>query len=156
LAHEIRNPLAPISNALAVMQRVGPDDPLQLEMRSMIGRQAQRLTRIADDMLDISRVTRGRLAVRSDVIDVADLIRDAVEASVPMIEEAEHSLVVEAASEALFIKGDRERLIQVLFNLVNNAARFTPKGGSIAIGARRESEHIAVSVRDSGRGIAKD
>src|SRR4029434_9763615 len=91
LAHEIRNPLAPISNALSLMQRVRPEDPAQVEMRDVIGRQAKRLTRIADDMLDISRVTRGQLVIQSQVIDVGVLIRHAVEAALPAIDDAGRS-----------------------------------------------------------------
>jgi PAS domain S-box-containing protein len=156
LAHEIRNPLAPISNALSLMQRVRPDDPAQVEMRDVIGRQAKRLTRIADDMLDISRITRGQLVIQSQVIDVGVLIRNAVEAALPTIEEAGHSLTVELPTETVLIKGDMERLVQVLSNLLNNAARFTHRRGTITIKGWRERGDLAISVRDTGRGIAKE
>ena len=156
LAHEIRNPLAPISNAIALMERARADDPVQAEMRGMIGRQARQLTRIADDMLDISRITRGTLVIRSELLSVGDVIGNAIEASLPQIEAAEHSLSVEPSAEKLLVKGDMERLVQVVSNLLNNAARFTPKGGDIAVRTWQEETRVCIGVRDSGCGIAKD
>jgi PAS domain S-box-containing protein len=156
LAHEIRNPLAPIRSALALMERSGPNDPVQLQMRRTIDRQSQRLARIADDMIEISRVTRGALAIEKRPVDVADVVERATEAAVPAIERAGHALSVELPAERTFVLGDLERLVQVLANLLDNAARYTPDGGSIAVRAWREGKQVVFSVRDTGRGIAAD
>ena len=156
LAHEIRNPLAPIRSALALMDKTRPDDPVQVKMRRTIDRQSQRLSRIADDMIEISRVTRGALAIERKPVDVAEVVERAAEAAAPAIERAGHLLSVDLPRERTFVTGDLERLVQVLANLLDNAARYTPDGGSIAVKAWREGQQVTLSVRDTGRGIAAD
>ena len=156
LAHEIRNPLAPIRSALALMDRSAPNDPVQVQMRRTIDRQSQRLGRIANDMIEISRVTRGALVIEKQPVDVADVVERATEAAVPAIERAGHTLSVELPGERTFVLGDLERLVQVLANLLDNAARYTPDRGSIAVKASRDGEQVVLSVRDTGRGIAAD
>ena len=153
LAHELRNPLAPIRNAVHIMAQMPPADPAQGQMRQTIDRQSAQLARIVDDMLDIARITRGTLSIENQRIDIADVVRRAVETSTPAIEAARHSLDVDLPAEPLLVRGDPHRLTQVLANLLNNAARYTPAGGSIALKARLEDKHAVVRVRDTGRGI---
>jgi PAS domain S-box-containing protein len=156
LAHEIRNPLAPIRSALTLMDRSAPDDPVQEKMRRTIDRQSQRLGRIANDMIEISRVTRGALSIEKQPVEVAQIVERAMEAARPAIDAARHSVSVELPAEPLFVSGDLDRLVQVLANLLDNAARYTPDGGRIVVLARREREHVELSVRDTGRGIPAD
>jgi CheY-like chemotaxis protein/two-component sensor histidine kinase len=153
LAHELRNPLAPIRSAVHIMQRVGPADPLQESMRATIDRQSAQLVRIVDDMLDIARITRGTLAVERARVDVRDIVHRAVETAAPAIERARHALEIELPSEALDVSGDAARLVQLVGNVLNNSARYTPDGGQIRISARREGRFVALRVRDTGRGI---
>jgi PAS domain S-box-containing protein len=153
LAHELRNPLAPIRNAVHIMAQIGAGDPAQGQMRETIDRQSAQLARIVDDMLDIARITRGTLSIENQRIEIADVVRRAVETSTPAIEAARHSLDVDLPAEPLLVRGDPHRLTQLLANLLNNAARYTPAGGSVAIQARREDDSVVVRVRDSGRGI---
>jgi PAS domain S-box-containing protein len=153
LAHELRNPLAPIRNAVQIMSAVPLTDPAQESMRQMIDRQSAQLVRIVDDMVDISRITRGALAMEYHGVDVREVVRRAVETAAPAVEAARHSLDLDLPAERLMVRGDVHRLTQLLANVVNNAACYTPAGGSISIGARAEDSHAVVRVRDSGRGI---
>ena len=156
LAHEIRNPLAPIRSALTLMDASAADDPVQERMRRTIDRQSRRLTRIADDMIDISRVTRGALKVEKQPVEVAQVVERATEAAAPAIQTGGHKLSVDLPAERLFVTGDAERLVQVLANLLDNAARYTPEAGRIELRAWREGEQAVLSVRDTGRGIPAD
>jgi PAS domain S-box-containing protein len=156
LAHELRNPLAPIRNAVHIMAQVPPGDPAQQMMRATIDRQSAHLTRIVDDMLDIARITRGSLSIDHAQLDLAEVVRHSVETTAPAIEAARHVLELDLPSEPLMVWGDAQRLAQVLSNLLNNSARYTPPGGSIAVRARAEENHAVVQVRDSGRGIEPD
>ena len=153
LAHELRNPLAPIRNAVHIMGQVPAGDPAQQAMRETIDRQSAQLSRIVEDMVDIARITRGALAIESRRVDMSDVVRHAVETSTPAIEAGRHTLELDLPSEALPIVGDPHRLAQVLSNILNNAARYTPAGGSIAVRAREEQNDAVVRVRDTGRGI---
>ena len=153
LAHELRNPLAPIRNAVHVMAQIPQGDPAQRAMRDTIDRQSAQLSRIVDDMLDIARITRGALDVEHVRLDLGDVVRHAVETSTPMIEAGRHSLDLDLPSEAMTVLGDRHRLAQLFSNILNNAARYTPQGGNIALRARAEDRNAVVSVRDTGRGI---
>ncbi|HVL59284.1 MAG TPA: ATP-binding protein, partial [Burkholderiaceae bacterium] len=153
LAHEIRNPLAPIHNAIHVMARTKLEDPAQLRMLEIIGRQAAQLGRIADDMLDISRVTQGKMVIQRVPVDIAEVVERAIDVAAPLIEAARHRLQVEMAAERRRVIGDQDRLVQVFSNLLNNSARYTPPGGSIAISVATEAEDVVVRVTDNGRGI---
>ena len=153
LAHELRNPLAPIRNAVHIMREVAPGDPAQQAMRETIERQSAQLARIVDDMLDIARITRGSLAVEHVRIDLGDVVRHAVETSTPAIESGKHTIEVDLPNEPVTISGDAHRLAQLFSNILNNAARYTPPGGSIALRARAEGGQAVVRVRDTGRGI---
>jgi len=156
LAHELRNPLAPIRNAVHIMAQIPAGDPAQQTMRATIDRQSAHLTRIVDDMLDIARITRGSLSIDHEQIDLADVVRHAVETTAPAIEAARHVLELDLPSEPIPVWGDAQRLAQVLANLLSNSARYTPPGGSISVRARVEENQAVVRVRDSGRGIEPD
>jgi hypothetical protein len=153
LAHEIRNPLAPIQTALALLHTSPPDDPMVPAIRGIIERQTARLVRIADDMLDISRVTHGALVREKKEVEVRELFERASEAARPGIVAGKHHLQTELPPERLIATGDMHRLTQVLANLLDNAARYTPPGGKILLRAWAEDGKVALSVKDTGRGI---
>ena len=153
LAHELRNPLAPIRTAVEVMAKVPGSDPAQQAMRETIDRQSAQLARIVDDMLDIARVTRGAMSLELAEVDMAEVVRRAAETAAPAIELGRHRLDVEFPPEPLVVQGDLCRLTQLLANLLNNAARYTPQAGRIAVGARQEDGWAVIEVSDNGRGI---
>ncbi len=154
LGHELRNPLAPIVTALDLMRRRGAA-PFEREL-SIIERQLRHVVRLVDDLLDVSRITRGRIQLRCENIDIADVVRSAVERAQPLIEERQHSIVIEAP-RGLFVCGDLDRLTQAIANLLINAAKYTPQGGGlIRVSAARENDRLVVRVRDNGMGIAPE
>jgi PAS domain S-box-containing protein len=153
LAHELRNPLAPIRTAVQVIAK-SPDDAATREaMRQTIDRQSAQLARIVDDMIDIARITKGSLVIEHEPVELTDVVRRALETAAPAIDGARHALEVEVPDAGLLTHGDRDRLTQLLSNLLNNAARYTPPGGRISVRARREDGHGIITVRDTGRGI---
>jgi len=160
LAHELRNPLAPLRNALHLMRLTGTlaDGSSAAKVHEVMERQVNHLTRLVDDLLEVSRITRGALELRRERVDLASVLRNAVETSEPLILAAGHRLDVSLPGEALSVEGDPVRLAQILSNLLNNAARYTPHGGLIAISAAREGETntAAIRVRDNGLGIARE
>jgi signal transduction histidine kinase/CheY-like chemotaxis protein len=156
LAHELRNPLAPIRNALEILRIAGSDPQNARLAREMMERQVSQMVRLVDDLLDVSRITTGRLAVRKTILDVQSVVRDAVEIARPFIESRDHSLEIISDPEPIKIEGDRTRLAQVFSNLLNNAAKYTEPGGHITISARREGHQAVVRVRDDGIGLAQD
>ena len=151
LAHELRNPLAPIRAAVQVMARAPAD--VQATLRQTIDRQSAQLARIVNDMVDISRITRGAIAIEHASVDLAEVARRATEASAPLIEAAKHTLEVKLAVEPLRVEGDLQRLTQLVTNLLNNAARYTPERGKISLEITIENENAMLRVRDNGRGI---
>jgi signal transduction histidine kinase/DNA-binding response OmpR family regulator len=153
LAHELRNPLAPIRNACQILRVVAPDQPELTTARDMIDRQVQHLVRLVDDLLDISRITRGKIQLRPEPVEVAAVVARAVEVSRPLIEARKHQLTVREPSERLWVRADPLRLAQVLANLLNNAAKYTEEGGRIWLSAQRDGRHVAFRVRDTGIGI---
>jgi PAS domain S-box-containing protein len=156
LAHELRNPLAPIRNAVALMSRLGVRDPLVDSMRQTIDRQSLNLTRIVDELLDVNRVARGQLTVEKQAIDLRDVISRAVETSRPLIDAHRHRLHIEIDDHPIECFGDPMRLVQVVVNILNNAAKYTPDEGDIWLGASQRSGRAEVRVRDNGRGIERD
>ena len=153
LAHELRNPLAPIRTAVEVMAKVPASDPAQQAMRETIDRQSGQLARIVDDMLDIARVTRGAMSLELADVDMAEVVRRAAETAAPAIEAGRHRLDLEFPPEPLVVHGDLCRLTQLLANLLNNAARYTPQAGRIVVQARQEDGWALIEVSDNGRGI---
>jgi PAS domain S-box-containing protein len=156
LAHELRNPIAPIRLALHVMERAPAGDPKHEAMRQTIDRQSAQLARIIDDMIDIAQITRGAIQMQRGPVDMAEAVRRGVETATPAIEASRHSLQVDLPAEPLTVDGDLHRLTQVVTNLLNNAARYTSPGGSITVRAHAQARNAVVQVRDTGRGIERD
>jgi len=156
LAHELRNPLAPIRNAVEVMQRHGPEDPALKQMNGLIGRQVLHMTRLIDDLLDVSRITQGKINLKPEAVDLATIVARAVETSEPLVRGRRHELVVEVPPEPLRVMGDPVRLAQVIGNLVNNAAKYTPEGGRIAVSVIAGAGNVSVSIGDNGIGITAE
>jgi signal transduction histidine kinase/CheY-like chemotaxis protein len=152
LAHELRNPLAPIRNALHFMQLCGSRDPDMQNARDMIDRQVRHMVRLVDDLMEVSRITLGQIQLKCEPVSLAIVITNAVEVSHPLIDSARHRLVVEL-SEELYVEGDSTRLSQVVQNLLNNAAKYTPPGGQITLRADRDGEYAVIRVSDTGIGI---
>lgn len=152
LAHELRNPLAPIRSAVGLMQ----NEPSSLAARQalqVIDRQLRQLVRLVDDLLDVSRITHGRIELRRELTPLAPLLATAVEMTKPHLDAMQHHFTLELPTDLLLVDGDAQRLTQVFGNLLNNAVKYTPPGGSIALDAQRRGEDVVVSVRDSGIGI---
>ena len=154
LAHELRNPLAPIRNALEILKLAGDDPAKSLKAREMMQRQVSQMVRLVDDLLDVSRITTGKLAVRKTAFDLHAAIRDAVETARPFIESRKHALEIDLPRGATVIEGDRTRLSQVFSNLLNNAAKYTEPGGRIQLTLRQDGRDAVVTVRDNGIGMA--
>jgi signal transduction histidine kinase len=153
LAHELRNPLAPMSNAIEILQRVGPKDPELVRMRSLIDRQVRHMTRLVDDLLDVARITQGKIHLRSEPLELGDLVRRAIEAHSPAISARGHQLSLKLPDRPVEVTGDAVRITQVIGNLVTNAIKYTPDGGLIEVGLDAADGFAAVTVRDNGIGI---
>ena len=153
LAHELRNPLAPIRAAVQVMAKLPAGDPAHEAMCQTIDRQSAQLAHIVDDMIDISRISRGVFSIERVAVDMNEVVRRAVETAAPAIEAGRHILEINLPGEALLIRGDVHRLTQILTNVLNNAARYTAAGGRITITARADKGYAELRVRDNGRGI---
>jgi signal transduction histidine kinase len=152
LAHELRNPLAPIRNALHVLRRRTPD-PALVPLHDIVDRQLRQMVRLVDDLLEVSRITRGKVALHLEDLDIASILRGAIETSRPLIDAARHTLEVELPAEPVHVHGDAVRLGQVFANLLNNAAKYTEDGGHIRLLARVQGTEIVVTVEDNGIGI---
>ncbi|HEX6296536.1 MAG TPA: ATP-binding protein [Burkholderiales bacterium] len=152
LAHELRNPLAPIRNSVHLMRLASPGGN-DGQMWEMLDRQVEQMVRLVDDLMEVSRITRGTIELRKRPSDLAAIIRAAVETSGPLIEAARHQLTLALPPEPLVVDADETRLAQVFSNLLNNAARYTDPGGRISIGARRADADALISVADNGIGI---
>lgn len=153
LAHELRNPLAPIRSAVQVMRLAEGDQATSMAARAMIERQLKHLVRLIDDLMDVSRLTQGKLELRRERVDVANMIQLAVEANRPLLASKQHHLRIELAPEALFVEADPTRLTQVFANLLNNSAKFSDSHAEIRVRIVREGTHAAITVSDSGFGI---
>jgi signal transduction histidine kinase len=156
LAHELRNPLAPIRNALEIM-RVGADDTAALDgAREIMERQIAHMVRLINDLLDVSRVTRGKLTLDMEPIRIDEAISAAIETSRPLLEEAKLEFHQSLPVSPVTVAGDRVRLAQVFANLLNNAAKYTEPGGKVTLSARRDGKTAVVRVRDTGVGIPRE
>jgi CheY-like chemotaxis protein/two-component sensor histidine kinase len=156
LAHELRNPLAPISNAVQIMQLEGPNGPSFQWSTEVIADQIKHMTRMVDDLLDVSRITRGKVDLQKETITLADVVDLAFEASRPTIDAYRHQLSVVLPDEPIVLEVDPPRLAQVLSNLLNNAAKYTDEGGRISLAAEKLDREVLIRVRDSGIGIAPE
>ncbi len=156
LAHELRNPLAPIRNAVRVLRRKGPQDPELVWCRSIIERQVGQMVHLLEDLLDVSRVAGGRLTLRRERLDLVTFIEQAVEIARPVIDARHHALSVVLPPQPVDVDGDLTRLAQIFSNLLINAAKYTDPGGRIGLTARLDGDHLLVTVADNGNGIAAD
>ena len=156
LAHELRNPLAPIRNAVQILHLVGTDEQALRRQREVIDRQVTHMARLLDDLLDISRITQGKIVLKQHPLHLNDVLAHAVETTTPLIESRRHTLAVSMPPDDLLVAGDIDRLAQVVGNLLVNAAKYTDEGGRIWLGATREGEEAVIRVRDTGVGIAPE
>jgi signal transduction histidine kinase/DNA-binding response OmpR family regulator len=154
LGHELRNPLAPILTALQIMRLRDRDSGAK--ERSIIERQAQHLVRLVDDLLDVSRITRGKIELKTERVELGDVVARAIEMTSPVLEQRQHHLDVHVLARGLAVDGDPDRLAQVVSNLLTNAAKYTERGGRITVSAERRGDEIAVRVKDTGIGIAPE
>ena len=156
LAHELRNPLAPISNSLALLRRTSNVEAVLPQTLDVMQRQTAHLTRLVDDLLDLARINSGKIDLRREVVDLRNVLRTAIEASQPVIDRRAHAFVVELAGGAAWVDGDAVRLAQVFSNLLNNAAKYTPAGGRIELRMAMQGGGVQVTVRDTGLGIGPE
>jgi signal transduction histidine kinase len=156
LAHELRNPLAPLRNATEAIRRV-PDDPRVFGWaRGIIERQLAQMVRLIDDLLDLSRVSRGRIELKLEEAPLSSVVNGALEICRPLIEQGGHQLALSVPDEPVLLRCDPTRLIQVLCNLLSNAAKYTPRGGRIELMARHGAAGVEIAVRDNGIGIPSE
>jgi PAS domain S-box-containing protein len=156
LAHELRNPLAPIWTAAQVLKLKGTSDPDLHWSSEIIDRQMRHMVRLLEDLLDVSRISQNKLVLRKEPVDIATVIRVAVETSRPAIDGARHTLVVDLPSQPIRLHGDPVRLAQVFSNLLNNAANYMREGGRIALNVKQHGHRVTVSVHDEGIGITPE
>jgi PAS domain S-box-containing protein len=156
LAHELRNPLAPIRNALHIMKQPRVERAVVERVQEMMERQVQHMTRMVDDLLDVSRITRGKIELRKEVVDLASVVSRTVEVIRPLIEDRHQELTVDLPPKPLRLGADPTRLEQVLANLLNNAAKYTDHGGHIGLSARQDGSELVLRVKDTGVGVAAD
>ena len=156
LAHELRNPLAPIRNAMQYLRLKAPPDAALQNARDIIDRQVKHLIRLVDDLLDISRISSGKISLQKERVSLALIVTNAIEASRPLIESENHQLTVTLPAEPVYLDADLTRLAQVLQNLLNNAARYTPPGGKIALHAEFDGQQVVIRVTDTGIGIPRE
>jgi PAS domain S-box-containing protein len=156
LAHELRNPLAPIQNAVETLHMRTGGDPVADRMNELLTRQVGQMVRLIDDLLDVSRITTGKITLRRERVALADLMGRAVESARPLLDARRHDLVTALPPDPIFLDADPTRLVQVLGNLLNNAAKYTEEGGRVGLAARREGGEAVVSVTDTGTGISAE
>jgi PAS domain S-box-containing protein len=156
LSHELRNPLAPIRNALAILRRSGSDQARREQAQAIMERQLQQLVRLTDDLLDVSRITRNRIELRRTRIDLRDVLHSAIETMQPLTDAAEHALTLELPPAPLWLDADFTRIAQAFSNLLDNAVKYTRRGGRITIRAGAINAMAVVEVADTGIGIAPE
>lgn len=156
LAHELRNPLAPIRNSLQILRMSNGSGPDTEQVNEIMERQVAHMVRLVDDLLELSRISRGIIELKMEQVDLATVISHAVETSRPIIEEASHHLEITLPTKPIFVEGDLVRLSQVFANLLNNAAKYTSKGGLITVAAKQTGREIVVTIRDTGIGIPRE
>lgn len=156
LAHELRNPLAPLRNGLQIIRLVGNDGAEIEQAKDMMERQLQHMVRLIDDLLDMSRISRGKIELQKQEVDLATVVKNAVETSQPLIERYDHRLILEIPEKTILVEADITRLSQIFANLLNNAAKYTERGGLIQLSVTELSEEVIVSVKDNGIGIPSD
>ena len=153
LAHELRGPLAPLRNSLELLKRAGTDESIRRQVRATMDRQLGQLVRLVNDLLDVSRIARGQIEIRSEPVDLAAVVQQAVETCRPLVTFAGHTLSVSLPAEPVHVDADPARLAQVLGNLLHNACKYTEPGGRIDLAMTRESEDAVIRIKDTGIGI---
>jgi CheY-like chemotaxis protein len=153
LAHELRNPLAPLRNGLQILRLSGDSPEAVKQTRAMMERQLTQMVRLIDDLLDLSRISRGKVELRKERVPLAAVIQSAMETSGPILNAAGHELTIELPKEPVFVDADLTRLSQVFANLLNNAAKYTERGGHVCLSAEKQANEAVVTVRDTGIGI---
>jgi PAS domain S-box-containing protein len=156
LAHELRNPLAPIRNAVQLLKMLEPTDPKLAWSRNVIDRQVTHMARLLDDLLDVARIMQGKIRLNMEKFELTEIVNNAIETSRPLIESRGQELIISQTTTPQWIEGDRVRLAQVLSNLLNNAAKYTTEGGKITLSVMREDTSAVIEVRDTGIGISPD
>jgi PAS domain S-box-containing protein len=156
LAHELRNPLAPLGNSLELLRLSGSLSAETEAIRAISERQFKQMVRLVDDLLEVSRITRGKVELKKEPVELAAIVSNSVETSQPLIDAAGHQLAVSLSAEPMLLEADPVRLSQVVTNLLNNAAKYTDRGGQIWLSMQRELGEAVISVRDTGIGIAGD
>jgi two-component system, sensor histidine kinase len=157
LAHELRNPLGPIRNSVELLKLLDPQaSEVQARAREIILRQTSQLTRLVDDLLDVSRITQGTIILRKARVELKTFIEAAIETMAPFVQSRQHALTLDLPPAPVWIEGDAIRLAQIIGNLLHNAAKFTPQGGRLSIAARQNGDEVRISVTDNGIGIAAD
>ncbi len=156
LAHELRNPLAPVRNALEIMRRNPSDAAAQHQARDLLERQVNHMVRLIDDLMDIARISRGHIELQKTAVSLQALVASAVETSQPLIDEGHHQLQVDLPPDAITLQVDPTRMAQALSNLLNNAAKYTPPGGHLRLHCWLEDEQLHMAVSDNGVGITPD
>lgn len=156
LAHELRNPLAPISSGLVALKSVRNDPKAFETVHATMQRQARQMVRLIDDLLDVSRITQGKLELRPCRVHLGEVIKSAVEAIQPLIDEAEQKFTLSLPAEEISLNADPSRLAQVVANLLNNASKYTPAGGQIRLSAKKQNDQVILTIQDSGIGIPKE
>ncbi len=154
LSHELRNPLAPLRNSLQLLRLSGKGDPSVEPIQQIMERQVNNLVRLVDDLLEMSRISRGKLELRKERVELATIVRNAIETSNPLIQASGHKLALSLTEQPLWVDGDPVRLVQILANLLNNAAIYTERGGRIEVRTGRQDGTAVISVQDNGPGIA--
>jgi PAS domain S-box-containing protein len=156
LAHELRNPLAPLSNASALLGHEARTNPRLSSLAAIVARQVSQLTRLVSDLLDVSRITLGRITLKQETLEIHEVVEQAIETVQPLISQKSHRLRVEKPGQPIYVNGDRARLVQTLGNLLNNAAKYTDPGGEITLSVCESADAVTFEVRDSGAGISAD
>jgi signal transduction histidine kinase len=153
LSHELRNPLAPIRNAAEVMRRIAPADPAIVWARDVVERQVTHLAKLVDDLLDVSRITQGKITLKKEAVELGAVIQHSVETARQLLESKRHHLVLNVPATPIWVHGDFARLAQVVGNLLNNGAKYTAEGGRIELSVVADRGEAVISVRDNGVGI---
>lgn len=156
LSHELRNPLAPIRNAVNTMYLKNLDDPDLRWARDVIERQVKHMTRLVEDLLDVNRITSGSIRLKQEQVRLAQVVERAMESTDPLLRQAGHQLTSSISQEPLYVSGDMTRLVQVVTNLLNNAIKYTPEGGKIDVRLERDNQDAVIRIRDNGVGIPPD
>jgi signal transduction histidine kinase len=153
LSHELRNPLAPVRNGLQILRLRGGDDPVVRQTCDLMDRQVAKMGRLVDDLLDVSRIAQGRIQLCKEAVELALVVDHAVEACRDLIETSSHTLAVNLPREPIYLDADPTRIEQIIVNLLNNAAKYTERGGRISLSAERDREQVVIRLKDSGVGI---